>query len=761
MISGEKASSDNNMVHKERTMRSALSWRFDRFRHRLRIKRPTSEADRSTSTKESDCKSKPQASFLKCDLRQVKSMHRLGRNSATMTAEELGTSKTFAHSTGQSQNRPTSLNVDIQLRTGETFGAMKSTDPLEIGHMQTESGKKLPHRFAVGLNESNAQNVLDQIVTFLAYDMDPFIIEEFRHYRRLHRKGIEIVSDFLASDSNSIGSMRNFLSGLLRDPLSEDYRLLCDLLRDQGNEPYIADFLETFSILKRLQNASDGKDDATISSDLFSSTSVSDQLSKQFSECSCIYQEEFSRKDQRFDVSLVYVDRESRAAQSFKGVASMKRRKHRKSRIELDHTKVRLGDTSDRYIPMISVHLYRQCLCDARMRTLQRLMETCPCIRDLCIVKTRLEDQAKIRLGRALEQNVGLYQLDLSLSALCNDGALYVADALRSNRFLRILNISSNELTHRGCDFLVKGLLKNRTLNDLDLGFNEIGDQGSISLAGALQISKCSLQRLRLRSNGITSRGATALFAALRKNSRLCLLDMCGNDICDDCLGTLSDALIYNRTLTDLVIDKCRVSRIGCSNLARPLKINTVLKRLSLNMNPIGDAGIKTLVDGIKYNRSVAEISLNMCGITNSGLWHLLDAMRYNSTMKTIKLCYNLIEFGAQPKYGVHALREVVERRSSAFIGQNVTSGHSPKAERRSSLLVERRRIISMDESRSGTFVGHNDSPTDGISKSELYAKLLEVLHNNSPLKVVLWGNRLDDINPAISETLITNAFSY
>lgn len=744
-------------------MRSALSWKFVRFRHRLRIKRPSSEAD--ADMKENDCKSKPpQASFLKCNSRQVKSMHRLSLNSAAMTFQELGTSKTFAHNI--SSNRPASLNVDLQLRSREKLSAMESTDTLEIGHTQKENehlfttGNKLDsHCFAA--NESCAQNILDQTVTFLAYEIDPFIIEDFRYSRRLHRKGVHISSDLLTSDSNSIESMRNFLSVLMRDPLSEDYRLFCDLLRDHVDGHYIADYLETLSAIMRLQKASTSKEDTTGSSNRFNSTTANDQKPKQFTECSCIYQEDISRKDNRFDVSLVYVDRESRTAKSFKGVASMKRRKHRKSRTELDHMKVQLGDTSDRYVPMMSVHLYKQCLCDARMRSLQRLVETYACIRDLSIVKTRLEDQAKIRLGRALEQNIGLYQLDLSLSALGNDGAMYMADALRSNRFLRILNLSSNELTARGCDFLVKGLLRNRTLNDLDLGFNEIGDQGSISLARALQISRCSLQRLRLRNNGITSHGATALFAALRKNSRLCLLDLSSNDICDYCLCTLSDVLIYNRTLTDLAIDNCRVSKIGCSKLARPLKINTVLRRLSLNMNPIGDAGLKALVDGMKYNRSVTEISLNMCGITNSGLWHLLDATRYNTTIKTIKLCYNLIDLGARPKYGVHALREGSERRSSAFISQSVTSGSSPKVDRRSSLFLERRHIMSIGESRSAAFVGHGDISGDGISRSEIYAKLVEVLHNNSPLKVVLWGNRLDDINPTISETLITGAFNY
>lgn len=735
-----KAYSDDHLVRKRRSLlNSVYPLRFIHFRRRPKsaISSLKDQSDEKKTRRPEGFRDVP-AGYGSLQVRSSRS-HRVSPAAVNST-------KIPAAGAAGSHGRCTSLHSvvnDLRMRTYTKLTSAESTCTLDTEHglvsgkVSEDGDLDATIDLANGGNGSN--DILQRTVEFLAYEIEPYVIEEYFNSKRLSDRSVQVEA---SSVSSSVESMREFLSPIIRDPDSEDYRSFCDVLREQVHEHYLADFLEVLGALLKLKAEDDEAGNRS---------------------CICRLTGGLCpHSDRSFELELVYVDRETRKRKSFNGVTSLKRRRYRKSRAEADHvTRVRVGDTADRYVPMLSVRMYAQCLCEVRIRRLQRLMDTYPCIRDLSLVKTRLEDQAKVRLARAIEQNVGLYQLDLNLSTLGDDGAMFLASALRSNRHLRSLNLSSNELTSTACRLLVKGITCSRTLTELNLGFNDVGDRGSIALAEVLG-NKCQLRKLKLRSNNITASGAIAIFTSLCKNSRLRLLDLSSNDVTDDALRALSDALIRNRTLTDLSIDNCGISKSGCQTLARPLKINTMLKSLSLSLNAIGDTGIRKLSEGIKHNRSLTEISLNMCEISNPGLWDLLDAIRYNSKMKTVKLCYNLIDIGCNFKHDIRAFRNgeaasstnnaisKVEKGRMKRHNNGVTSGISSLVERKSCPLVNRDAIFGLD---SAFFDNDGDTSVDDVSSSELYLKLVEVLHWNSPLKVVLWGNRLDDVGHHLSVT--------
>lgn len=587
----------------------------------------------------------------------------------------------------------------------------------------------------------NRDDILQRTVAFLSYELEPVFLEKFcNNSKRVtdaeeekeeeegeEKKRVQI--EQRSSVSKTVDSIRKILAPIVRDPDSDEYREFCEALREQAHDHYLADFLEALgSLLKLKEEEKEEEDDGEKQSQCLCrlQSTVTDSSS---SSSSC----------RLFELDVIYVDRETRKAKSFNGVTSLKRRRYRRSHPDAaaeDHvTAVRVGDASDRYVPMLSVRLYAQCLCEGRARRLQRVVEAYPCVRDLSLVRTRLEDQAKVRLCRAIEQNVGLYALDLNLSCLGDDGAMFLASALRSNRDLRSLNLSTNDLTDHGCGLLARGLARSRALTELNLGFNDVGDGGCEALAAVLAGNRCHLRRLKLRNNNVTARGASAIFGSLRKNSRLCHLDLGSNDITDEALRSLSDALIHNRTLSELCVDNCGITRRGCHVIARPLKVNTVLRCLSLSMNGVGDAGVQRLAEGVKHNRSLVELSLNMCEISNSGLWHLLEAVRHNFRLKTLKLCYNSIDINA-------AARTVRNGGGGATgIRRDVISGGVSSSTKRD------RRSFPVD----ANYFDGDDTSADDVSGSELYARLVELLHANSPLKVILWGNRLEDSNQRMS----------
>ena len=582
-------------------------------------------------------------------------------------------------------------NGSDQMRESSTSTVVVDS-PSRISESRVR-GQDQQAKMSPGGGREKVASVLNQTISFLSYEIDPNLITDFIQRRRKRQTGkenggLDCKPEVITSSASLINNqeVRNLLSRILYDVESDDYRMFCAALRKADAEHYVADFLDSLSVLLWLVTAGNGRS-------FRHQSSVSD--SPPIAQCGCCTCGITSGR--HFDIDLAYADRESLRAKAYDEVAYLKSRKRPMSKylreqrqlVSAKTSALLLGDTADRYVPMISIHLQNHCLCDSQMRKLQRVLESYKCVRDLSIVKTQLDASAKVRLSRALELNEGLFRLEIRLSQLGNDGAMYLANALRRNTSLRVLNLSGNELNWRGCSLLAKGILKNRTLTKLDLGFNEIGEAGCRPLADVLSSAGCTIRKLRMRSNAIGSQGAEVLFESLKKNSRLSLLDLSGNPIGDGSITILSRVLLFNRTLKELNLDNCQITETGCRTLSRPLKSNTDLRCLTLDMNAIGDDGIKALSDGIRYNRSLKELSLNMCCITNAGLESLLNAVRFGCSFNNIKLCYNDIAVGPT---------------------SDVTSGH--------------------------------DSPAFGDG---LYARLAEILQANAPLKIVLWGNKSED----------------
>jgi len=138
-------------------------------------------------------------------------------------------------------------------------------------------------------------------------------------------------------------------------------------------------------------------------------------------------------------------------------------------------------------------------------------------------------------------------------------------------------------------------------------------------------------------NNGVGVVGASALFSALRRNSRLTHLEVSRNEIGDESSRELMTALIYNRTLRHLAASGCSLTTATCCMLARPLQTNTVLRVLMLDYNEgITDAGVQVLADSLRYNRSLRHLSFHHCALTRQALTNLVPALHHNNTIRVI-----------------------------------------------------------------------------------------------------------------------------
>jgi len=288
---------------------------------------------------------------------------------------------------------------------------------------------------------------------------------------------------------------------------------------------------------------------------------------------------------------------------------------------------------------MLSVKLCARLFCEPVARRFERLLEQFSCVRQLALPNSRLDPPTVVRLSRVLALNTSLYSLDLADARLADDGAMLLAHALQRNSSLRTLGLAGNELTSRGCRLIVRAIGKTRALSELDLTDNHIADVGCQSLSELIATSYCPLRRLLLCGNGIGVNGASALFSALRRNSRLAHLEVSQNEIGDESSRELITALIYNRTLRHLAVSGCNLTTTTCCMLARPLQTNSILRVLMLDYNDqIDDAGVEVLADSLRYNRSLRHLSFHHCGLTPLALTHLLPALYHNNTIRLVDI---------------------------------------------------------------------------------------------------------------------------
>ena len=286
---------------------------------------------------------------------------------------------------------------------------------------------------------------------------------------------------------------------------------------------------------------------------------------------------------------------------------------------------------------MLSVTLSSRVFCESVSRHVEHLLDRFSSVRELSLPGCHLDPASVLRLSRVLPLNTTLYSLDVAGARLADDGAMLLAHALQRNSSLRVLGLAGNALTSRGCRLIVRAIVRSRAVSELDLSENRIGDDGCRSLGDLLAGRNCPVRRLVVADNRFGVVGASAVFAALRRNSRLVHLEVSRNEIGDESSRELATALIYNRTLRHLSLAGCGLTTATCRVLARPLQTNGVLRALVLDHNErVCDAGVQALADSLHYNRSLRQLSFNQCGLTRHALTHVLSALRYNNTVRTI-----------------------------------------------------------------------------------------------------------------------------
>ncbi|XP_034842419.1 NACHT, LRR and PYD domains-containing protein 8-like [Mirounga leonina] len=216
----------------------------------------------------------------------------------------------------------------------------------------------------------------------------------------------------------------------------------------------------------------------------------------------------------------------------------------------------------------------------------------------------RLEDcsvtpKCWVDLARDLGSDKHLKTLMLRSRRLETFGAYCLSGAQ-----LEKLVLENCDLTWLTCKSLTSSLKNNEMLTHLSLAENALKDEGAKQLCSALQHPMCPLQRLVLRNCALTSDCCQDLASALDKNKNLRSLDLGFNNLKDDGVILLFEALTKPKSgLQILELEKCLFTSVCCQTMASMLLHNQSLRYLDVSKNDIGRRGIVLLWEAFQQRK--------------------------------------------------------------------------------------------------------------------------------------------------------------
>jgi len=211
------------------------------------------------------------------------------------------------------------------------------------------------------------------------------------------------------------------------------------------------------------------------------------------------------------------------------------------------------------------------------------------------------------------------------------------ADELKNSEFKNKVDLANCQMTAADYIAVMYFLRHLHEIVELNICGNNIADQGILLMSDALKDVNCKLTKLDLSYNNMTDQGVVQLCVALKHvDCELAELDLSSNNITDQGVKHLSDALKdVNCELAKLDLSDNSITDQGVLRLCEVLKdVNCKLTVLNLSSTKITDQGVLHLHDALTDGKGkLTELDLSDTYITNQGMSHLCDAL------KDIKIC--------------------------------------------------------------------------------------------------------------------------
>uniref|UniRef100_A0A8C3W6J4 NLR family pyrin domain containing 13 n=1 Tax=Catagonus wagneri TaxID=51154 RepID=A0A8C3W6J4_9CETA len=242
-----------------------------------------------------------------------------------------------------------------------------------------------------------------------------------------------------------------------------------------------------------------------------------------------------------------------------------------------------------------------------------------------------------------LHCNHSLTHLDLSSNNLGITVSTIIFRTLRHPACSLKYLLEKCNLPVASCQDLALLLISTHRMTHLCLGFNQIQDAGVKLLCASLTHAKCLLERLVLWFCQLGAASCGYLSNALLQNKRLTHLNLRKNNLGDEGVKLLCEPLrCADCRLQDLNLSDCSFSVEGCRELADALKHNRSVTVLDIGENNVRDDGVKELCEALKHlNCALKTLGLEKCSLTRNCCQHICSVLRKNRSLVHLNLLGN------------------------------------------------------------------------------------------------------------------------
>nr|XP_002829864.3 NACHT, LRR and PYD domains-containing protein 13 isoform X2 [Pongo abelii] len=245
-----------------------------------------------------------------------------------------------------------------------------------------------------------------------------------------------------------------------------------------------------------------------------------------------------------------------------------------------------------------------------------------------------------------LQGNSKLTHLNFSSNKLGMTVPLILKALRHSACNLKYLCLEKCNLSAASCQDLALFLTSIQHVTRLCLGFNRLQDDGIKLLCAALTHPKCALERLELWFCQLGAPACEHLSDALLQNRSLMHLNLSKNSLRDEGVKFLCEALGHlDCNLQSLNLSGCSFTREGCRELANALRHNHNVKILDLGENDLQDDGVKLLCEALKpSHRALHTLGLAKCNLTTACCQHLFSVLSSSKSLVNLNLLGNELD---------------------------------------------------------------------------------------------------------------------
>ena len=166
-------------------------------------------------------------------------------------------------------------------------------------------------------------------------------------------------------------------------------------------------------------------------------------------------------------------------------------------------------------------------------------MKNHPSLTHLDLSKNNFGEHGIKKLCKGLAENRSLLHLNIARNNSGGRGISAVGTLISNqNCTIQVLNIFGNLIGIEGARFIGKALESNKSVTDLDLGLNRIRHKGTTAISNSLK-SNTTLKIIRVKKNFITDRAAMDLAEVIAANKSITKLCIVGNRVKEAILNSI------------------------------------------------------------------------------------------------------------------------------------------------------------------------------------------------------------------------------